>query len=935
VPKVIDFGLAKAMHQPLTEHTLYTAHGLVMGTPLYMSPEQAGLNNLDVDTRTDIYALGVILYELLTGTTPLEKKRFQEGAWQEMLRLIKDEEPQKPSARLSGSGSLPTVAAQRHMEPAKLTKLVRGELDWIAMKCLEKDRSRRYETANGLARDMQRYLADEVVEARPPSASYRLRKLARRYRGPLATAAGFAGLLVTAAVVSALLAVRATRAESRAAAERDAAQAARQRADRNFATAKDAVERYLSNVTENPNLTQADFHQLRKELLETALPFFQKLVEHESSDPDLRGSRGEAYHRLARLRYEMGDRENVMADYRRALEILEPLAAEFPAVAQYRHDLASTHRDYAVPLERLGRRTEAEDHSRKAIAIEEQLVEVFPSEPQYREGLAKSHNYLGGLLMSGSFGDRSSYTGRTDEGQAQFRKALALREQLATDFPTVARYRRDVGGTLNNLAGIIVESGKRTDAATLFEQAIRHQEQALERDPKDPRSRAYMCFHHANLARTLKFLGRWAEAVDEYGKAAAGLEKLIADFPAVFEYRMNLNGHRMLLGGVLADLSRWDEAEAQHRKTLELQEKLPADFPTRAVHHRDVGGMLDNLATVMERTGRRTQALALYEQAIQRGEKALELNRQDEQARAFQISHHSGLGTLLTGLGRRAEAEVHLRRAVALGEKLVAEVPDPDIRRELALSQTRLGLWLAELGRWDEAEAEHRKARAIRDDLVARSPDMPGYRIDQAASHVALGHLLRDRGRTQDALDWYAKAIDTLKPILAKENRYVPARDALRDAHGGRARALDRLGRSAEAVQDWEQAVNLDDGRQRAVLQLGRAISQAHVNGNHRQALTEAETLAKEADGPTLEGLARLCALASAPLAGGQKAGAAAAVQEEYAARAVVLLRQAAAKGHRDTLYLKEGTDLAPLRDRKDFQMLLEDTDTTTDRHSR
>src|SRR5437870_4805090 len=177
VPKVIDFGLAKAMHQPLTEHTLHTAHGVMMGTPLYMSPEQAELNNLDVDTRTDIYALGVILYELLTGTTPLEKQRFKEAAWQEMLRLIKEEEPPRPSARLSGSKTLPSLAAQRQLEPVKLTKLVRGELDWIVMKCLEKDRARRYETANGFARDVQAYLADEPVEACPPSARYRPSKV--------------------------------------------------------------------------------------------------------------------------------------------------------------------------------------------------------------------------------------------------------------------------------------------------------------------------------------------------------------------------------------------------------------------------------------------------------------------------------------------------------------------------------------------------------------------------------------------------------------------------------------------------------------------------------------------------------------------------------------------------------------------------------------
>jgi serine/threonine protein kinase/formylglycine-generating enzyme required for sulfatase activity len=183
VPKVIDFGLAKAMYQPLTDKTVYTAHGFMVGTPLYMSPEQAEFNNLDVDTRSDIYSLGVILYELLTGTTPLDRQRFKEVAWHEMVQLIKDEEPKKPSTRLSGSGALPAVAAQRGLEPAQLTRIVRGDLDWIVMKSLEKERSRRYETANGLARDLERYLADEVVEARPPSARYRLRKFVRRNRG--------------------------------------------------------------------------------------------------------------------------------------------------------------------------------------------------------------------------------------------------------------------------------------------------------------------------------------------------------------------------------------------------------------------------------------------------------------------------------------------------------------------------------------------------------------------------------------------------------------------------------------------------------------------------------------------------------------------------------------------------------------------------------
>jgi len=162
VPKVIDFGVAKAAGPGLTERTLFTELGQVVGTLEYMSPEQAELNQLDVDTRSDIYSLGVLLYELLTGTTPLERGRFKEAAFLEVLRLIREEEPPRPSTRLSTAEGLPSIAANRGMEPKKLNGLVRGELDWIVMKALEKDRNRRYETPNGLAQDIERYLSDEA-----------------------------------------------------------------------------------------------------------------------------------------------------------------------------------------------------------------------------------------------------------------------------------------------------------------------------------------------------------------------------------------------------------------------------------------------------------------------------------------------------------------------------------------------------------------------------------------------------------------------------------------------------------------------------------------------------------------------------------------------------------------------------------------------------
>jgi serine/threonine protein kinase len=253
VVKVIDFGVAKATVQKLTEKTLFTAYGQMIGTPAYMSPEQAEMSGLDIDTRSDVYSLGVLLYELLTGTTPLSRKRLKKAAFVEVQRLIRDEEAPRPSSRLSSLGNSATVlAGNRGLDVKRLVKILVGDLDWIAMKALDKDRNRRYPTPGDFAADVGRYLRREAILARPPSMTYKMKKLAQRNRAAVLTAAMVLAALFSGMALAAWQAIRATAAGRVALAEK-------QRADNEASIAK-AVNEFLREdlLRAAGNIEQAD-----------------------------------------------------------------------------------------------------------------------------------------------------------------------------------------------------------------------------------------------------------------------------------------------------------------------------------------------------------------------------------------------------------------------------------------------------------------------------------------------------------------------------------------------------------------------------------------------------------------------------------------------------------------------------------------------------
>jgi serine/threonine protein kinase/WD40 repeat protein len=274
VPKVIDFGVAKAVEQRLTEKTLFTQFGALVGTFEYMSPEQAELNAFGVDTRSDVYSLGVLLYELLAGSTPLERQRLRTAAFDEVVRLIKEEDPPRPSQRISTTATLAKVAEARQTEPGKLSALVRGELDWIVMKCLEKDRTRRYDTAAGLAKDVERYLNGDAVEACPPTLGYRLKKAYRKNRGPVLAASLFAAVLVAGIVGTSLGLVAANRARDAALQQELIALGERDQKDEALRAETAARE----GETAEKKKSQAALADKRQAVYDTTIPLVQKAI---------------------------------------------------------------------------------------------------------------------------------------------------------------------------------------------------------------------------------------------------------------------------------------------------------------------------------------------------------------------------------------------------------------------------------------------------------------------------------------------------------------------------------------------------------------------------------------------------------------------------------------------------------------------------------
>jgi eukaryotic-like serine/threonine-protein kinase len=724
VAKVIDFGVAKAIHQPLTERTIYTNFAQMIGTPQYMSPEQAEMSSLDIDTRSDIYSLGVLLYEMLTGSTPLAKKRVAAAAYDEIRRLIREEEPPKPSTRLSTSDSLASIAAQRHTEPAKLSKLVRGDLDWITMKALEKDRTRRYETANGLARDIQRYLADELVEARPPSTAYRLRKFARKNRAALTTAVALVLLLVAGITASTWLAVRATRAE---AAVRDAQQAEAERAEgerranaelaakntalaieqakvqARFDLATRAIALFHTGISEDMLLKNPKFKELRTKLLKEAAGFYTDLEKLLAGQTDAKSRKtlAEGYFQLAELTDKIGDKKQALAVHRKALELRRELAEAEEVDVETRLDVARSLMRVGDLLRRTG------DTAGALAAFEEQreiamAAETKASTDASRTVLALSHHAIGTVLAA---------NGKSEEAIESYRKALAIRQELADTKAAVIQLQLDLSLTHTNIGILLAQVGRLEEARVSYRKAWAITQKLFAANPGHAGPVHLLALQIGYMSDLEMKAGKPKEAMTMLRPLLTAEQALADANPAVIEFQVLLGNTQNGLGVMLRDMGKPTEALQMHQKALAIRRKLADANPAVTGFQSDLALSHVNVANMLERIGKPEEALAEFGKALAIQQKLADTN---PTVTAFQdrlAEGHNYVGRLFVRQERFPEAFTALAVGLSIRQKLVQADPK---RSEYAIhlgdSHASRGWARVRFGQPSQAAADLRRA---------------------------------------------------------------------------------------------------------------------------------------------------------------------------------------------------------------------------------
>jgi eukaryotic-like serine/threonine-protein kinase len=740
VPKVIDFGIAKATQGRLTDHTVFTAFEQFIGTPAYMSPEQAQLGGLDVDTRSDIYSLGVLLYELLTGKTPFDSKDLLAAGLEAMRRTIQEKEPVTPSTRLKQELAAGSARADNSALRTPHSKIDR-DLDWIAIKCLEKNRGRRYETANGLAMDVERYLKNEPVVAGPPTGFYRLQKAVRRHKTAFAAAAIITAVLFAAVFVSGWEAIRATKAKAQAVAEKHRAdeETAKQEAINGFLNdmlaSADPYQISPQDQVKGANMTMLqvidaaaqrvkagslkDRPAIEAAICQTLGRTYLNLVEPSKAEPLLRKA-------LELNRGAYGEQNENTIDALKDLvgvhaergELQETKQMEQQIISLERKLHGKEHPHVAAALLRLAVTLDAEARSYLAAATIAQAARTFsealdmqrkllpPDSPELISALQGFAKYLAGFAPD-----------RSDQAESMLREALRIQTRVG------GRHHPETAALLNSLAQVLMRKGDYAGAETLCREAV-----VLQREFFDT--------NHLELAATLGTLGDALQRQQRFSEAEAAYREGLAIHIHAHPRGGDTTWYRKILAENLTAQNRFGEAANFYREVLDYWERVK---PTGGVGGESYWQQFEAFVKVLKADDKPDEIENAYRALVSRQEKACGDTHVAVPAMLCQW------GDFLLARDKSSEANDLYRRADQL-------IPNLGTGRNRPAT---LSLVKSLRSRERLAEAEKVYERLLQ--AESHNPEHPNFFLGQLFHDY--GDFLCDEHKFQAAVDQYLKAL--------------------------------------------------------------------------------------------------------------------------------------------------------------------------------
>ncbi len=741
-PKVIDFGVAKATEQKLTDMS-FSDTGAIVGTPAYMSPEQADPASMDIDTRTDVYALGVMLYELLVGSPPLDAKQFKRGAIVEMLRMVREVDPPRPSTKLSTAGTLPNIAANRSIEPAKLSKLLKGELDWVVMKSQEKDRNRRYETANGLARDLQRYLADEVVEARPPSRGYRFRKFVRRHKGQV-IAASLVLLSLFAGVVGTTLGMVKAKEQQNMAelnlkrSEENFRLAVenQKKSEENYRLAREAVDRYLTQVSENRLLNEPYMDELRLELLGSAKEFYQTFADRRREDRTAAKDLAIAHANIADIDWRLGKNEAAIEE----LEISrKTLLAADPAASTDLQFLRSGVRLSSFHLQ-LGRFDQALSTVNRTLSDAETAQKAQPDDTLLENMIARVLELRGTIFRRGN---------RKAEAIADFERAAKILERLVLVRPDVYEYSRDLAKIFEHRGYLANESQDIDEADDWHRKSMAIHRTNVQADPTSLESREGLAVSISNVALVLRSKEKYVEAIQATQEIVDIYRTLVREHPGVARYRSSLASVLTNLAVIFKTSGAFEKADLANRESIGLLLDLTRQFPSLTQYAYALGAAEGNEGNNGMDARKWDEAIAWFDRSNATLEPLLKKSN-DPRIRQVLRNNHWGRADSLLAIKKFAEAIVAYDSAITMADQ--RNLPEIRMARAMALAKS----------------GDHQAARAAVDAETANAKVRNFVWFDASKVLVAAATAASHDPKT--VVDLQARAVAALR--LAFESKY-------------------------------------------------------------------------------------------------------------------------------------------------------------------